>query len=68
VGVVVKFVAIRPVLADQLDGDSERARHIFIVGGLFVVAIQLIVNGAGFEHLRLQRDADGNLLPFAHGR
>jgi len=67
VRIVVKFLCIRTVLPDQLDGNGERARHIFIVVGCFVVAIQLIVNGTGLEHLRLQRDADGNLLPLARG-
>jgi hypothetical protein len=64
---MAKFFCVRLMLVDQFDGDSEGARHVCVVGGLFVVAIQLIVDGADFECLRLQRDADGNLLPLAHG-
>ena len=64
--VVVKFLCIRLVLADQFDGNSERARHIVIVVELCVVAIQLMVDWAALEHLRLQRDANGNLLPLSH--
>jgi hypothetical protein len=56
------------VLPDEFNGNGECARHIFVIRRLFVVAVQLVVNGAGFEHLRLQRDADGNLLLLAHCR
>jgi hypothetical protein len=63
----MKFLRIRLVLAHQLDGDREGARHILIVGFLHLIAVQLIVDGAGPEHLRLQRNADGNLFFLAHG-
>jgi len=67
VRIVMELLGVRLVLAHQIDGDREGARHILIIGAwLLVAAVQLIVDGAGPEHLRLQRDGDGNLFSLAH--
>jgi hypothetical protein len=68
VRVVIELLCIGAVLADQLDGDRKSARHILIVREALVVAIHLIVKGAGSQYLRLQRYVDGNRLFFAHCR
>ena len=63
--IVVKLHRIGLMLTHEFDGDRECARHIFILGEFIVVAVQVIVQGTGLEHLRLERDADGNLLLLA---
>src|SRR3979409_2426647 len=64
----MKLFCVRFILPHQLDGDRERASYIFIVGKLFIVAVEFIMNGTCLEHLRLQRDADGDFLFSAQGR
>jgi hypothetical protein len=67
--IVVEYLGIRLVLAHQIDCDREGARHILIVAAFFIVAaVHLIVDGAGLEHLRLQRNGNSHLFFFAHCR
>jgi hypothetical protein len=56
------------VLVNEFHRDRERTRYVFIVRAAFVFAIKLMVHGTDFQYVRLQRDADGNLLSPAGNR
>jgi hypothetical protein len=56
------------VLVNEFHRDRERTRYILIVRAAFVVAIKLMMLGTNFQYVRLQRDADGDLLSPAPDR
>jgi hypothetical protein len=66
VRIVVELLCVRLVLIDQFDRHGKRTRHIFIVGIMLLVAIQLIVDGTDPQHLCLQGNADGDFESGVH--
>jgi hypothetical protein len=65
---MVEFLRKRLVLVNEFHRDRERTRYILIVGANFVVAIKMMVHWTDFQRVRLQRDADGDLLSPARDR
>jgi hypothetical protein len=67
--IVLEFPAVWLVLLHELHCQCERARHVLIVRiSVRIFAIDVAMRGAGLQHLRLQRNTNGDFVFLAHRR